>query len=320
MSPVELELTATIAYEGGKAGIKTVGEADPILRRDLTEIGLPHPKKTNVSVVCPGVVRFYWIALSNSTIHHNLLDKIRPKHNLEAHHDMLSQLYIQSFTLQESPAPSLRKADFAAKEWNAGLPNRPDFDAFYPTPDSRSISSLGRNPSGESSTKPPRFAQGPVKIKTEPVADTMPLNHHQDSDRMQIDTHEPRKQYLNRNRYKSIPDFTNPSETEIQALRRELREIRRQLNADILEERGIVESLRELGAEVESDVSEIDFVTKARIELFEAELQEERARRRKLEEIVEDIRRERKAPFVVPALLDAFLDISKLTNQVLEEG
>ncbi|KAF7377458.1 hypothetical protein MSAN_00167600 [Mycena sanguinolenta] len=141
---------------------------------------------------------------------------------------------------------------------------------------------------------------------------------HDQDDRMQIDTREARKQPLKRNRYKSVPDFNNPS--EVQALQHELREIRRQLNADILEERKIVETLRELGAEVESDASEIDFVTKARIEQFEAELQEERARRRRLEEVVEDIRRERKAPFVVPALLDAFLEISTLTNAALEEG
>jgi type II secretory pathway component PulM len=63
-------------------------------------------------------------------------------------------------------------------------------------------------------------------------------------------------------------------------------------------------------------------VTRARIEQFEAELQAERARRRRLEEIVEDIRRECREPFVVPSLLDAFIEISKLTNEALapEEG
>jgi type II secretory pathway component PulM len=60
-------------------------------------------------------------------------------------------------------------------------------------------------------------------------------------------------------------------------------------------------------------------VTKARIEQFETELQAEREKRRRLEDAIEDIRRERREPFVVPALLDAFIEISKLTNGALEE-
>lgn len=59
---------------------------------------------------------------------------------------------------------------------------------------------------------------------------------------------------------------------------------------------------------------------KARIQQLESELRSERAKRRKLEDMVEDIRRECREPFVVPALLDAFVEISKLTNEALEDG
>lgn len=61
-------------------------------------------------------------------------------------------------------------------------------------------------------------------------------------------------------------------------------------------------------------------VTRARIQHLEGALQDERAKRRRLEGIVEDIRRECREPFVVPALLDAFVEISKLTNEAMEEG
>ncbi|KAJ7916767.1 hypothetical protein B0H13DRAFT_355159 [Mycena leptocephala] len=129
---------------------------------------------------------------------------------------------------------------------------------------------------------------------------------------------------LIRNRYAHLVQGSPqpPQDPEIQALQRELRDVRRQLHADIAQERAIIENLHELGAEDLSDASEVDFVTRARIEQFEAELQAERARRRRLEEIVEDIRRECREPFVVPSLLDAFIEISKLTNEALapEEG
>ncbi|KAJ7898731.1 hypothetical protein B0H13DRAFT_1884184 [Mycena leptocephala] len=116
---------------------------------------------------------------------------------------------------------------------------------------------------------------------------------------------------------------TDPASNELAAqkqdLRRELRDIRCQMTADILKERRIVESLRELEAEVEGegDATEVDFVTKARLEVFEAEPQTEWARRRRLEEIVEDVRRERRAPFVVPALLDTLIEISQLTSELI---
>jgi hypothetical protein len=76
----ELELTVTITYEGAKARITTAEEAVPAIRQgkpfslaeqaihpliwytDLTALGIPHPKRANVSVVYPGTVRFFWIA------------------------------------------------------------------------------------------------------------------------------------------------------------------------------------------------------------------------------------------------------------------
>jgi hypothetical protein len=33
---------------------------------DLTALGIPHPKRSNVSVVYPGTVRFFWIALPHA--------------------------------------------------------------------------------------------------------------------------------------------------------------------------------------------------------------------------------------------------------------
>ncbi|KAJ7489166.1 hypothetical protein FB451DRAFT_684011 [Mycena latifolia] len=129
---------------------------------------------------------------------------------------------------------------------------------------------------------------------------------------------------IDRNRYTTIPDpSSRPAQTpEVHALQRELRDVRQQLTAEIEKERAILQTLRDYGVEddVLSATPDSDFATKARIQQLEGELQAERAKRRMLDDFVEDIRRECRAPFVVPTLLDAFVEISRLTNETLEDG
>ncbi|KAJ6551181.1 hypothetical protein B0H19DRAFT_1156798 [Mycena capillaripes] len=343
----ELELTVTITYEGAKARITTVEEADPVIRQDLTSLGIPHPKRANVSVVYAGTVRFFWIAQQNSVIHKNLLDGIRPRHSISDHRELLKRLSIQNIVLRESPSHGQPSTSGPSND--SGTTWKPDA-GLYAVPMSGTHQESSVDLDGMTSSYSNRAWDGvtsgskaswdrnqpPIqRIKAEPVADA-PIppstyrTRYDEDDEMQIDTPSSvSRRPLKRNRYKSIPDYNSPhghaphEPSEVQELRRELREVRRQLNADIVQERAIVENLRDLGVMEEgSDASEIDFVTKARIEQFEAELQAERARRRRLEDIVEDIRRECRAPFVVPSLLDAFVEISKLTNEAiaLEEG
>ena len=52
-----------------------------------------------------------------------------------------------------------------------------------------------------------------------------------------------------------------------------------------------------------------------RIKKLEQDLDTERRMRLEAEDIVKDIQREYKAPFVVPGLLDAFIKLSRLTTQ-----
>jgi len=58
-----------------------------------------------------------------------------------------------------------------------------------------------------------------------------------------------------------------------------------------------------------------DAALEERLKKLEQELAAERRLRLEAEAIVEDIRRECKAPFVVPGLLDAFIKLSRLTTQ-----
>ena len=57
---------------------------------------------------------------------------------------------------------------------------------------------------------------------------------------------------------------------------------------------------------------------KARLQMVEQQLKQERRRRIDAEATLKDIERECREPFVVPALLDAFITISKITSQVMD--
>jgi len=54
---------------------------------------------------------------------------------------------------------------------------------------------------------------------------------------------------------------------------------------------------------------------KARVALLERELRDERQKRVEAESALKDVERECRMPFVVPALLESFLAISKLTRE-----
>ena len=53
-----------------------------------------------------------------------------------------------------------------------------------------------------------------------------------------------------------------------------------------------------------------------RLSLLENEVQVERRKRAAAEAVLEDVQRECREPFVVPTLLESFIAISKLTNEL----
>ncbi|KAJ7267224.1 hypothetical protein C8J57DRAFT_1327050 [Mycena rebaudengoi] len=374
----ELELTVTITYKGVKSRIGTVAEAIPIILNDLNALEIPHPKRSNVSVVYDGTVRFFWVALPNSAIHNTLIHRIRPRdpNRIAEHNALLERLSIAEITLRESVAdertvtsqhalPSRASyapkitpdASLYARPMGVESPTRSRFDSS-----SRRYSgdiehvehySVARHPSFNASradarlyqVNPAHYAsaqqeQRSVEVKAEAVElhipPRPPPTSEGEEDIMQMDTEDLNsarppppgsagRRSLKRNRYASIPD-PSPRTTQdahIQQYRRELWEVRRRLNDDVAQEMTLLRSLTDLGAEevlVETPHTVGDnFATKARIQHLEAELQMERKMGKELEDQLADIRRECPEPFVVPALLDAFITISKLTSQALEE-
>ena len=130
---------------------------------------------------------------------------------------------------------------------------------------------------------------------------------------------------------------------EIQRLTRESCDLRRQINADSVRDASIITKLKQLNANYIpgplkvgiSDSSKhqlspsplcfpsntglrnffLKKVMEGRIRKLEQDLDAERRMRLEAEDILRDIRRECKAPFVVPGLLDAFIKLSRLTTQ-----
>ncbi|KAF8884428.1 hypothetical protein CPB84DRAFT_1789187 [Gymnopilus junonius] len=119
----------------------------------------------------------------------------------------------------------------------------------------------------------------------------------------------------------------------IDTLTREAWDIKRQMTALVAREAVVIEELRKLDArwipdavrikigidnnEAEGDGGSREKEMKQRIEKLEKQLEEERMLREEAENAIADVRRECKNPFVVPSLLDALVDLSKLTTKAL---
>ncbi|KAF8799813.1 hypothetical protein BYT27DRAFT_7200793 [Phlegmacium glaucopus] len=105
---------------------------------------------------------------------------------------------------------------------------------------------------------------------------------------------------------------------KIQRLTRESCDIRRQITADAARDATIISELKQLNAAYIPQplkVGNTDTNMEARIKKLEQDLEAERRMRLEAEDVIRDIRREYKAPFVVPGLLDAFIKLSRLTTQ-----
>jgi len=105
--------------------------------------------------------------------------------------------------------------------------------------------------------------------------------------------------------------FTDTS--DVDQLTRELREIRDQILAAKAIENRLLVHLQRLGAGAPKLPMEIDCQDIDNSELS-VQLQIERQKRVEAEQALKDVERECKEPFVVPALLKAFVNISKLTS------
>ncbi|KAF8444022.1 hypothetical protein L210DRAFT_864828 [Boletus edulis BED1] len=99
---------------------------------------------------------------------------------------------------------------------------------------------------------------------------------------------------------------------DVNQLTRELWDTRRQLTAMRVREQAILDDLERLGERPESrDRNGVG--SREALLRSEADVRAERARRLRAERALSDVERECTAPFVVPALFQAFMSISELS-------
>ncbi|KAI0918186.1 hypothetical protein AcV7_006990 [Taiwanofungus camphoratus] len=133
-------------------------------------------------------------------------------------------------------------------------------------------------------------------------------------------------------------ELTNGPRDKVQHMTRTLWNVRRQITALKAQEDVIVDNLRQLGAQHAPDVSGNNTANEAENEqvlrkeitnlrtqlerecaarrVAETALEKERHQRMHTEAILGDVRRECSMPFVVPALMDAFVKLAQLTGDV----
>ncbi|TFK50507.1 hypothetical protein OE88DRAFT_1660950, partial [Heliocybe sulcata] len=130
---------------------------------------------------------------------------------------------------------------------------------------------------------------------------------------------------------------TGPSHHDVSRLTREFWENRRQITAARARLPVLLEELKKLGAPVlpdlqsAADSERLDLNDLATMEATfrqeaslrraaEARLAEEQTRRAAVEQVLSEVERECREPFVVPALLTAFLEIAKMTEEAIPKG
>ncbi|KAK0216860.1 hypothetical protein IW262DRAFT_152304 [Armillaria fumosa] len=104
----------------------------------------------------------------------------------------------------------------------------------------------------------------------------------------------------------------SPSDDDECSLFHELGSLNEEIKTLTTRQTVVREKLKAIGAET---IPEPDFMFR---DQFETEIETERKRRIECETVLMDIRRECRVPFIVPALFDAFVDISKLTTAAID--
>jgi len=120
------------------------------------------------------------------------------------------------------------------------------------------------------------------------------------------------------NSRKHLANGDDAHTVRVLALTKELQETRRAIATAVAREMAIMKTLDGLGAlpPLSNQDVQSEPVMRERLSFLEKEVEVERRKRVAAEAVLEDVQRECREPFVVPALLQTFVSISKLTNEV----
>ncbi|KAK0495771.1 hypothetical protein EDD18DRAFT_1392898 [Armillaria luteobubalina] len=295
------------------------------LRTGLDSLCLPHPKTTERDspfheLLKDRVSNVQQEQLSNASISNIFLKepnkkKIKPNHRTVSHPvPSLLTPHVATFAEKILDAPSHSfLPDLTESAWmNVSYPQYTESEhpgptepecpvsigTEYPAPTSSEIPSPYSNPPNQS---------GPLSLhQSAPLEEVLPSNLQVLIGKQASHSASPPPPPAKRPRSRS------PSDDDECSLLHELGSLNEEIKTLAARQTVIQEKLKAIGAQT---IPEPNFLFR---DQFEIEIETERKRRIECEMVLTDIRRECRVPFIVPALFDAFVDISKLTTAAID--
>ncbi|PBK66118.1 hypothetical protein ARMSODRAFT_960570 [Armillaria solidipes] len=279
--------TRAAAFAPGTENSKNFVER---LREDLDSLGIPYPRVSSISIPAMGVVKFSWKTELGSLFHAHLKDRI-----LNVQQEQLSDASISGIILKE-PKKKIKIA-WMDPQYTESEPTESEcpvsMGSEYPVPTASEIPSPYSNSANQSE----------------------PLSLHQSTPLEEVTSVLIGKRT---SRSASPPPpakrcrSKSPSDDDECSLLHELGSLNEGMKTLATRQTVIREKLKAIGAQ---SIPEPDFLFR---DQFELEIETERKQRIECETVLMDIRRECRVPFIVPALFDAFVDISKLTTAAVD--
>ncbi|KAL0580897.1 hypothetical protein V5O48_001091 [Marasmius crinis-equi] len=368
--------TVTITYSGYKASRidpEDVAQATEVVREDAAALRLPQPPKSNITVIRPGTIEFFWETTGGSTLHKQLNGKLGQPASTAARAllEQISSLSIDRLEYHSDGPASLGASRTKPRIWRprssttrkslkdrVELPRKPDDTTPYFGQADQFLDNLGDTMgiTGSPLPTPPSSAgYWPASVvefpnshpdnvirattrstNVRPVRRSVWLKpwtwdfaNGQPTLSIAIDSLENARDRHFQSQHVQPTSHPNSNVQKVEKLMSELKEVRRHLTAGLERQTDIVDELKRLSAVasvpphmLESPANGMmppgdELVLKARLKLAEQQLEEERTRRKAAEDLLNDVQRECKQPFVVPALLDAFVMISNLSSEAV---
>ncbi|PBK89553.1 hypothetical protein ARMGADRAFT_1015168 [Armillaria gallica] len=305
------------------------------LRNDLNSVGIPNPKVSSIKIPTMGVVKFSWKTELGSPFHELLKDRIS-----DVQRERLSDASISDIILIEPkkktkpkrqpvshPIPSLltphvatipeRILDAPSQPFLSHLTDIAWMDVSYPqyTESERPEPTESECPVSMGSEYPAPTSSEIPNPYLNPTNQLGPLSLHQSTPLEEVTSVLIGKRT---SRSASPPPpakrcrSKSPSDDDECSLLHELGSLNEEIKTLATRQTVIREKLKAIGAQ---SIPEPDFLFR---DQFELEIEIERKQRIECETVLMDIRRECRVPFIVPALFDAFVDISELTTAAID--
>ncbi|KAK0186454.1 hypothetical protein F5146DRAFT_131350 [Armillaria mellea] len=341
-------LTVCVTYLPARAAAFAPGTENSrnflkALRKDVHSLGIPNPKVSSIKVPTMGIVKFSWKTELGSPFHKFLKHRIS---NMQQ--ERLSDASISDITLKEPgkrkikpkrelvsyPIPSLltphavtlpeSTLDTPSQSLLSDITEIVCMDVSYPQ------YTVSERPGPTELESPAVTESGcPVSVGSEyqpPTTSEIPGPHLNPTDQSEsLSLHrstplEVTSVLIGKRTSRSVSPpppakrsrIRSPSDDDECSLLHELGSLNEEIKTLATRQTVIRDKLKTIGAQ---SIPEPDLLFR---DQFEPEIETEKKKRIECETVLMDIRRECRVPFIVPALFDAFVDISKLTTAAID--